>query len=123
MAEIAKNEMIRALKDFKPANVTVERGLDKAAKIRDLFVEEENEREGIYTYEIEINDLMPLIRGKVQSREFVTSIQEMTSCKIMNKGTFIEEGKKPPLGVKKQFLYIEGSNKGNVTNAYNEIKR
>jgi ATP-dependent RNA helicase DDX46/PRP5 len=35
VAEIAKQEMIRALKEFKPANVTVERAIDKAAKIRD----------------------------------------------------------------------------------------
>jgi len=41
--------MIKALKDFKPANVTVERGLDKAAKIRDEFVDEENIKEGIFT--------------------------------------------------------------------------
>jgi len=57
IAEIAKQEMIKALKEFKPATVTIERGMDEALKIRDLFVEEENEREGIFTYEIEINDL------------------------------------------------------------------
>ena len=49
--------MIKALKEFKPQNVTVEKGIDNALKIRDLFIEEENEREGIFTYEIEINDL------------------------------------------------------------------
>lgn len=65
VAALAKEEMIRVLKEFRPTNVTVERGLDKAAKIRDLFITEENEREGIFTYEIEINDLQPLIRGKV----------------------------------------------------------
>ena len=51
--------MIKALKEFKPATVTIERGMDEALKIRDLFVEEENEREGIFTCEIEINDLAP----------------------------------------------------------------
>ena len=35
IAEIAKAEMIRALKDFKPAHVTVERALDNVTKIRD----------------------------------------------------------------------------------------
>ena len=33
--------MIRVLKDFKPANVTVEKGIDNAIKIRDMFIEEE----------------------------------------------------------------------------------
>jgi hypothetical protein len=32
--------MIKALKDFKPATVTIERGMDTALKIRDLFIEE-----------------------------------------------------------------------------------
>jgi hypothetical protein len=49
--------MLNALKDFVPTNVTAERGVDTALKIRDMFVEGENEREGIFTYEIEINDL------------------------------------------------------------------
>lgn len=49
--------MIKVLKEFKPSNVTVEKGIDNALKIRDMFIEEENQREGIFTYEIEINDL------------------------------------------------------------------
>jgi len=49
--------MIKTLKEFRPANVTAERAIDKASKIRDLYITEENEREGIFTYEIEINDL------------------------------------------------------------------
>lgn len=49
--------MIRVLKAFKPANVTVEKGIDNALKIRDMFIEEENQRDGIFTYEIEINDI------------------------------------------------------------------
>ena len=57
--------MIKVLKDFKPSNVTVEKGIDNALKIRDMFIEEENLREGIYTYEIEINDLQLIIRMKV----------------------------------------------------------
>lgn len=88
-----------------------------------MFVQEENIREGIFTREIEINDLQPMIRGRVQSREFLTGISEMTSCKIMNKGQLVEEGKKAPPGVKKQYLYIEGSSKSNVDSAYNELKR
>ena len=111
VAEIAKEEMIRALKEFKPAHVTVERGLDKATKIRDMYLDEENQREGIFTYEVEINDLQPMIRGKIQSRDFISSIAEMTSCKIANKGQFVEEGKKAAVGVKKQHLYIEGTSK------------
>lgn len=123
VAEFAKAEMLKALREFKPANVTAERGLDQASKIRDMFIDQENQREGIFTQEIEINDLQPLIRGKVQSRDFLTSISEMTGCKIMNKGIYVEEGKKAPTGTKKQFLYIEGTSNQNVVSAYNEVKR
>ena len=82
VAEIAKQEMIKALKEFKPATVTIERGMDTALKIRDLFIEEQNEREGIYTFEIEINDLPPMIRCKVLSKEFLSTIMEISSCQV-----------------------------------------
>lgn len=49
--------MVKALKDFKPKNVTVERAVDNALKIRDMFIDEENEKEGIFTYELDINGL------------------------------------------------------------------
>lgn len=114
---------MRALREFKPSNVTTEKGLDNAFKVRDMFIEAENEREGIFTYEIEINDLQPIIRMKVQSKDFIGSIQEMTSCQVLSKGVFVEAGKKAPLGSKKQHLCIEGNNKQSVANAANEIKR
>ena len=47
----------------------------------------------------------------------------MTSCQVLSKGIFVEAGKKPPLGSKKQHLSIEGNDKQSVTNAANEIKR
>ena len=63
--------MIRALKEFKPATVTIERGMDEALKIRDIFIEEENEKDGIFTHESEINDLQPSVRCKVLSKDFI----------------------------------------------------
>lgn len=32
----------------------------------------------------------------------------MTSCKVESKGVFVEIGKKATVGLKKQYLYIEG---------------
>ena len=70
VAEIAKEAMVNSLKEYKPANISVERGMDTAIKIRDLFLEEENEREGIFAHEVEINDLLPVIRCMVMGKEF-----------------------------------------------------
>ena len=115
--------MIRALKEFKPATVTIERGMDEALKIRDIFIEEENERDGIFTHEIEINDLQPSVRCKVLSKDFILQISEISSSKITCKGIYVEAGKKPAVGTKKQYLHIEGTSKQNIATAYNEIKR
>ena len=54
---VTMQEIMRALTEYKPMNVTVERGVGEASRIRDMFIQEENQREGIFTYELEINDL------------------------------------------------------------------
>ncbi len=40
-------------------------------KIRDQFVKEDNKRSGIHTEELDINDLPPMVRAKIQGREFL----------------------------------------------------
>jgi len=47
----------------------------------------------------------------------------MTGCNVCVRGVFSEPNKKPILGQKKLHLYIQGSNKHEVTSAYKEIKR
>jgi hypothetical protein len=64
---MAREAMLNALRGYKPVQETAERGIDLALKIRDSFVEAENEKEGIFTFEVETNDLMGMIRTKVQS--------------------------------------------------------
>ena len=122
VAKLAQAAMMRALHDFKPANVTAERGVDAALKVRDQFVLAENAREGISSYEVEINDLAPQQRMKLQSKDFFSSIQEMCSVKLSTRGTFVESGKRAPLGARKQYLLIEGAKTG-AMQAYNEVKR
>ena len=102
--------------------MTAERGIDAALKVRDQYMYAENAREGISTYEVEINDLAPVQRMKLQSKDFLSSIQEMCSVKLSARGTFVEPGKKAPLGTRKQYLLIEGSKSG-AMQAYNEVKR
>ena len=45
-----------ALQEYKPKVVGQDKALINAIKIRDQFVEKENEKSGIFTEEIEIND-------------------------------------------------------------------
>jgi hypothetical protein len=47
----------------------------------------------------------------------------MTGCKVQAKGQFFEFNRKPGPGQRRQYLYIEGSSKQEVANAYKEIKR
>ena len=47
----------------------------------------------------------------------------MTGCNVCLRGAYVDPGKKPPLGQKKLHLYIQGSNKTEVSSAFKEIKR
>lgn len=47
----------------------------------------------------------------------------MTGCKVQPKGEYHEFGKKPAPGKRKLYLYIEGTSKAEIANAYREVKR
>jgi hypothetical protein len=44
------------LAQYRPATVTLEKGLESVLQIRDQFVTKENEKNNIFTAEFEIND-------------------------------------------------------------------
>ena len=80
-------------------------------KIRDEIIEKENEKNNIFTAEIEINDYPQHVRGKVQAKDYLQSVYEMTGCKVMVKGMYIEFGRKPTAGQRRLYMYIEGTSK------------
>ena len=47
----------------------------------------------------------------------------MTGCNVCVRGAYAESSKKATLGMKRLHLYIQGSNKTEVSSAYKEIKR
>ena len=108
--------------EYKPS-VSAEKGVELAAKIIEEWVERENERNNIFTCELEINDYPSTARSKVMYKEFLNSIYEMTGCNVVVRGQYTEAGKKPPLGLKKLHLYIQGNTKTEVLSAYREIKK
>ena len=52
------------LSSYKPQTVTYDAGLMNVLSIRDQFIDKENEKNNIFTAEIEINDYAPAARGK-----------------------------------------------------------
>lgn len=122
-SKVAHEAIMMALQEYKPKVVGQDKALMNAIKIRDQFVEKENEKSGIFTEEIEINDYPQMVRGKVQSKDFLMSVSEMTNCRIVVKGSHFEAGKKPPAGHKRLHLYMESSSKHELMSAAKEIRR
>lgn len=120
--KMAQQAIETALAEYKPS-VSTEKGVEQAAKIIEEWVERENEKNNIFTCELDINDYPNVTRGKVLKKDFLESMGEMTQCTIAIRGTFVEPGKKPPIGQKKLHLYIQGNTKTDVAHAYREIKK
>lgn len=55
-SKVAHEAIMLALQEYKPKVVGQDKAYINALKVRDQFVEKENERSGIFTEEIEIND-------------------------------------------------------------------
>ena len=54
--KVARAAMIFAVEKYKPKVVGQDKAIQKVIQIRDQFVEKENEKSGIFTEEIDIND-------------------------------------------------------------------
>ncbi len=118
----AQQAIETALAEYKPS-VSVEKGVEQAGKIIEEWVERENEKNNIFTCELDINDYPNVTRGKVLKKDFLESMGEMTQCTISIRGSFVEPGKKPPIGQKRLHLYLQGNTKTDVAQAYREIKK
>jgi len=119
---IAQEAIEKVLQEYRPS-VSTEKGVEQAAKIIEEWVERENEKNNIFTAELEINDYPTAARSRVCGRDFMNSIFEMTGCNVCVRGVYVESGKKIPVGQKKLHLYIQGNTKIEVSSAYKEIKR
>ncbi len=120
---IAQEAIERALKEYKPSNLSLNKAVETAAKVIEEWVEKENEKNNVFSCELEINDYPSTARSKVMYKEFLNSIYEMTGCNVVVRGMYTEAGKKPPAGLKRLHLYIQGNSRNEVTSAYKEIKK
>ena len=122
IVELADKAIMEALSQYKPQS-KFEKGMEQAMKVRDSFISRENESNDHFTAEFEINDYPSNARLKICSRDFLSSIYDLTGCQVSVRGTYFEPGKSIPLGQRKQYLFIEGSSKHEVANSYKELKR
>ncbi len=74
--------MLFALQAYKPNVVSQDKAIQQVMKIKEQFVRDDNQRTGIFTEEVEINDLPALVRAKVQSRDFLQTVTELCGSHI-----------------------------------------
>ncbi|KAF9347365.1 pre-mRNA processing RNA-helicase [Mortierella sp. AD094] len=80
-------------------------------------------RDSGFAFEIEINDFPPKARLMVTQKMMINQISEHSGAAITTRGVFVEEGKQPPPGERKLYLFVEGDSQLVIDRAKNEIKR
>jgi ATP-dependent RNA helicase DDX46/PRP5 len=119
---LAQEAIQDSLAGFKQSNSVV-KGVEIASQIIEEWVEKENKKNNVFTCELDINDYPQNARINVSRKAYLNEINELSGCSVTLRGTFVEPGKKPPLGQKKLHLYIQGNSSSDVQSAYNEIKK
>ena len=100
---------INQKKGFKPQAAPV----PTAAQVQKV----EEEKEGRFEKEIEINDFPQEARFKMTRKEHIADISDMSNCAITCRGNFIAKGQKVKQGERKLFLFIEGSRQKDMARA------
>ncbi|KAF8937014.1 pre-mRNA processing RNA-helicase [Dissophora ornata] len=80
-------------------------------------------RDSGFALEIEINDYPPKARLMVTQKMMINQISDHSGAAITTRGVFVEEGKQPPAGERKLYLFVEGDSQLVIDKAKNEIKR
>lgn len=96
--------------------------MSEAMSIKESF-ESKNNNNSRISSELFINDYPLSCRNQVIQSDFLESISEATGCMVSVRGVYIDQARKGMNGVKKQHIYIEGSSKAEVNQAYAEIKK
>ncbi|KAG0321143.1 pre-mRNA processing RNA-helicase [Linnemannia gamsii] len=80
-------------------------------------------RDNGFAIEIEINDYPPKARLMVIQKMMIDQISDHSGAAITTRGVFVEQGKQPPPGERKLYLFIEGDSQLVIDKAKNEITR
>lgn len=82
-----------------------------------------NSRDSGLALEIEINDYPVKARLMVTQKMMINQISDHSGAAITTRGVFVEEGKQPPPGERKLYLFVEGDSQMVIDKAKNEIRR
>ncbi|KAG0207678.1 pre-mRNA processing RNA-helicase [Mortierella sp. NVP41] len=80
-------------------------------------------RDNGFAIEIEINDYPQKARLMVTQKMMINQISDHSGAAITTRGVFVEQGKQPPVGERKLYLFIEGDSQLVIDKAKNEITR
>ncbi|KAF9122062.1 pre-mRNA processing RNA-helicase [Mortierella sp. 14UC] len=80
-------------------------------------------RDNGFAIEIEINDYPLKARLMVMQKMMIDQISDHSGAAITTRGVFVEQGKQPPPGERKLYLFIEGDSQLVLDKAKNEITR
>lgn len=80
-------------------------------------------RDSGFALEIEVNDYPQRARLMVTQKMMINQISEHSGAAITTRGIFVEEGKQPPPGERKLYLFVEGDSQYVIDKAKNEIWR
>ncbi|KAL4497332.1 hypothetical protein ABPG72_011267 [Tetrahymena utriculariae] len=112
----------KGLENFIPSTKNIDQGKIKIAKMLQEFQKSNDIANNICFEEIEINDYPENARKAVTKRDFQDRIYLQTGCLVVQKGIYVEIGKKVQPGFQKLYLRIEGDSEYQVRMAYRDIK-
>ncbi|EAR85634.2 DEAD/DEAH-box helicase (macronuclear) [Tetrahymena thermophila SB210] len=112
----------KGLENFIPSTKNIDQGKIKIAKMLQEFEKSNDIANNICFEEIEINDYPENARKAVTKRDFQDRIYLQTGCLVVQKGIYVEIGKKVQPGFQKLYLRIEGDSEYQVRMAYRDIK-
>lgn len=102
---------------------TVDDGVEQVTKLINEFTKKGTDGLDFFSYDFEINDYPLSARQRACNQNFLSQVQRDNNCSISLRGTYVEPGKKCPVGNRKLYLNIQSEDKSYVSNAYKDIKR
>ena len=100
LLEIAVTSMKESVNKHKVIT-SVDDGVEQVTKLINEFTKKGTDGLDYFSYDFEINDYPLAARQKACNQNFLNQVQRDNNCTISRRGTYVEPGKKPPVGSRK----------------------